>query len=68
MNKRLTIYHRVSLFFFLFSIGLYIINDAFLKCKVHVEVVGYLLFLSLGIYIGFHVCLDEMKRLTKKND
>jgi hypothetical protein len=68
MSKRLIIFHRVALVFFLFSLGLYIVNDAFLKKKIPLELIGYMVFLSLGIYVGFHLCLDEVKRMNKKKN
>jgi hypothetical protein len=66
MYKRINIIHRLAVGFFLFSIGLYIVNDAFLKNKIPLDIIGYLTFLSLGFYAGFHVCLDEIKRVEKK--
>jgi hypothetical protein len=63
-------YHRIGLVLCIFSLGLYIINDALLKSKMPTDLIGYLVFLSLGLYVGFHACLQEMKRLTndKKRD
>jgi len=65
MYKRINSIHRLSVGFFLFSIALYIVNDAFLKKKIPLDVVGYLVFLSLGFYVGFHVCLSEIKRMKR---
>jgi len=65
MPNRYFIFHRIFLFFFGFNIVFYIVNDAFLK-KIPLEIVGYSFFLSLGLYVGFHVCLGEVKRRAKK--
>ncbi len=66
MYKRITIIHRIALCFFLFSLALDVVNDAFLKNKMPREIIGYLIFLTLGFYVGFHICLDEVKRMEKK--
>jgi len=60
------LFHKVALFLFLFSIGLFILNGTFLKKKIPIELVGYLVFLSLGLYVGFHFCLDEVKRMMNR--
>jgi hypothetical protein len=65
MYKRINIIHRLALGFLGFSLGLYIVNDAFLKKKIPLEIIGYLVFLSLGFYVGFHVCLGEIKRIKR---
>ena len=66
MNNRFRLYHRIALCLFIFSFGLYILNDTLLKKKIPIELIGYLVFLSLGLYVGFHVCLDEVKRMSNK--
>jgi hypothetical protein len=40
------------------------VNDALLKKKIPTDLIGYLVFLSLGLYVGFHVCQDEVKRIA----
>jgi hypothetical protein len=67
MYKRINILHRIFLSFFIFSLGLYVVNDSILRKWIPIEIVGYIVFLSLGIYVGFHVCLDELKRMNKKS-
>jgi len=64
MSKRLILFHRITLLFFIFSFGLYFVNDALLKKKIPTDLIGYLVFLSLGLYVGFHVCQDEVKRMA----
>jgi hypothetical protein len=67
MYKRINILHRIFLSFFLLSLGVFIVNDSILKKRIPIEIVGYIFFLSLGIYVGFHVCLDELKRMNRKS-
>lgn len=65
MYKRINIIHGLALGYLGFSLGLYIVNDVFLK-KIPLEIIGYLVFSSIGFYAGFHICLDEVKRVKKK--
>jgi hypothetical protein len=65
MWTRLNRFHRIFLSFFLFCILIFIVNNVFLKNKIPKDLLGYFLFFSLGIYIGFNVCLSEFKRITK---
>jgi hypothetical protein len=66
MYKRINTIHRLALGFLTFSLGLYIVNDLFLKKKIPLDIIGYLVFSSLAFYAGFHVCLAEVKRMNKK--
>jgi hypothetical protein len=68
MSKRIFIIHRVALVFFLSSLGLSVVNEALWKSKIPSDIVGYLVFASLGFYLGFHICLDEVKRMQKKGN
>lgn len=61
-RTRIVIIHRWALAFLCSSLGLYLINDGFLHKKIPLEIIGYILFLSIGFYVGFHVCLSEIKR------
>ena len=61
-NRRLRVYQKIITYFFIFNIIFYIINDAFFRNAIPLEIIGYMFFLSLGIYIGFHVCIHEIKR------
>ncbi len=66
MSKRLSILHKVALSVFLFRLGLYFLNETFLKIKIPGQLIGYLIFLSLGFYVGFHLCLSELRRSNRK--
>jgi hypothetical protein len=60
MSQRIFILHKIAAILFLASLGLYIINESFLNSRIPIEIIGYLVFLSLGLYVGFHVCLGEI--------
>ena len=64
MIKTLNLYSKISVFVFGSSILLWIINDAILKAKIPIEIVGHIFFLSLGLFIGVHSCIDVIKRST----
>ena len=66
MHKRIIIIHRLAEISFSSSIALYLINDTLLKKKIPLEIVGYILFLNLGFYVGFHLALREVERERKK--
>ena len=67
MWNRINLYHKIFLFFFLFCLLITFFNEVFLKTMIPKEILGYLVFLSLGNYIGFHLCLSEFKRIKKLN-
>ena len=68
MSKRIFLFHRIAAVFFLFSLGLCVITGSFLKSRIPIEIVGYLVFLSLGLYVGFQVCLGEIKRMINSKE
>jgi hypothetical protein len=70
MYKRLIIYQKISIYFFVANMGFYILNDSVLKKTVPIEVVGYSLFLSLGFFVGVNICIDALRKeskLSKRN-
>ena len=62
MVKRLSLYSKISIYFFASSIAFYVFNEAILKYKVPLEIVGYLIFFSLGLFIGTQCCIDVIRR------
>ena len=50
-----------------FGIGLFIdtINKEFLNSAIPKEIVGYIFWLSIGLYLGFRLCRYEYKRVWK---
>jgi hypothetical protein len=68
MSKRIFLFHRIAAVFFLFSLGFCVITGSFLKSRIPIEIVGYLVFLSLGLYVGFQVCLGEIKRMINRKE
>ena len=61
MVTRFTLYSQISIYFFALSVAFYLFNDAVLKYKVPLEIVGYLIFFSLGIFIGTQCCIDVIR-------
>lgn len=55
-------WHQISLFnkvvsvFLILNIVLKIINDKLLNQSIPEDIIGYLFWLSLGIYLGFQLC------------
>ncbi len=66
MIKRLSLYSKISSFIFAASIGLHMVNDIFLKKKVPGEIIGYVFWFSLGLFIGVNCCIDVVKRFRKE--
>jgi hypothetical protein len=65
MYKRLIIYQKISIYLFALNMGFYIINDSVLKKAIPIEIVGYSLFLSLGLFIGVNICIDVLRKDSK---
>ena len=65
MYKRLIIYQKISIYLFAANMGFYILNDSVLKKAVPIEIVGYSLFLSLGLFIGVNICIDVLRKESK---
>jgi len=43
----------------------YILNDSVLKKAFPIEIVGYSLFLILGLFIGVNICIDVLRKESK---
>ena len=65
MYKRLIIYQKISIYLFAANMGFFILNDSILKKAVPNEIVGYSLFLSLGLFIGVNICIDVLRKESK---
>ena len=70
MNKvhwtRFSIYEKSLAAFFMINIFLDVINEKFLDLAIPTEVVSYLYWLSLGLYLGFRFCKYEYSNAIKK--
>ena len=62
MVKRLNLYSNISIYFFALSAAFYIFNEAVLKYAVPLEIVEYLIFFSLEIFIGTQCCVNVIRR------
>ena len=63
--KRLSYYDKVLAMFFMINIFLDIINKKVLNSVIPNEIIGYLFWISLGLYLGFQICKYEFKRVLK---
>jgi len=63
--KRFSFYERGLTFFFMINIFLDVINDKLLDSVIPGEIVGYLFWLSLGLYLGFRLCKYEYGNVIK---
>lgn len=59
-------YENCLAIFFMANIILDLINKKFLKLIIPPEIVGYLFWLSLGLYFGFRLCKYEYNRASQK--
>jgi hypothetical protein len=66
--KRLLIYEWVTIFIFLSSLFLFILNKDYIKSMVLEQLFGYLFWLSLGLYLGFQWCKKEFVRIIKRDE
>lgn len=52
----INLFNKILAAFFMLNIVLDIINEKILGSSIPVEIVGYLFWLSLGLYLGFELC------------
>ena len=67
MVKRLNLYSRISSLLFVASILFYVLNDAIFESRVPLEIVGYIIFFSLGAFVGVQCCIDLLKKSKKES-
>lgn len=64
--KRFSSFERAIQVFFMINLVLDIVNKNFLKSAIPIEIIGYLFWLSLGLYLGFKLCKNEYNRTLRK--
>lgn len=64
--KQFNIYEKGLALFFMINIVFDFINKKLLNSVVPKEIVGFMFWLSLGLYLGFQLCKYEYKRVLKK--
>lgn len=64
--KRFNIYQQGLALFFIVSLVFDIINKKLLESRVPTEIVGYMFWLSLGLFLGFRLCKYEYIRVWNK--
>lgn len=63
--KRYKNFEKCILFFLMFNLVFDIINKKILNSIVPIEIIGYLFWLSLGLFLGFQICKYEFKKVWK---
>jgi hypothetical protein len=65
--KRFNIYQQGLAALFIVALFLDVINKKVLNSAIPVEIVGYLFWLSLGLFLGFKLCKYEYIRALRKH-
>ena len=65
--KRFNLYQQCLAVFFIINLFLDIINKKILNSAIPSEIVGYLFWLSLGLFLGFKLCKYEYSRTLRKH-
>lgn len=63
--KMFSIYDKLIASFFILNLFLDVINEKILDSFIPNEIVGYLFWLSLGLFLGFQLCKFEYKKSLK---
>ena len=61
-------YEKCLAAFFMLNIFLDVINKKLLGSAIPKEIISYLFWLSLGLYLGFRLCKYEYNNVIKKHD
>ena len=64
--KRFNAYEICLAVFLMINLFLGEINEKALDSNIPNEIIGYLFWLSLGLYLGFRLCRYELSRIHKK--
>jgi hypothetical protein len=64
--RRFNFYEGVIVVFLMINILFVIINQRIEKPIIPIEIAGYFFWLSLGLYLGFKLCIQEYKRMWKE--
>lgn len=72
MNKgywtRFNNYEKSLAAFFMLNIFLDVVNKKLLGSAIPAEIVSYIFWLSLGLYLGFRLCKYEYSNAIKKHE
>jgi hypothetical protein len=64
--KRFSYFDKGLTVFFMINLFLDILNKNILNSVIPIEIVGYLFWLSLGLFLGFKLCKYEYSRTLRK--
>lgn len=64
--KRFSVIENILMVFFSINILLNSINNYLFNKAIPVEIVHYLFWLSLGLFIGFKLCKYEIRLINKR--
>jgi hypothetical protein len=63
MWKRIKIYYWAIVGYLILNVLFYIVNKELNYSVIPEDIGGYLFWLSLGLYLGFELCMHECKRI-----
>jgi hypothetical protein len=65
--KRFSYFDKGLTVFFMINLFLDILNKKTLNSEIPSEIVGYLFWLSLGLFLGFKLCKYEYNQTLRKH-
>lgn len=65
--KRFSFYDKGLAVFFIINLFLDILNEKVFGSAIPSEIVSYLFWLSLGLYLGFQLCKYEYSQTLRKH-
>lgn len=66
--KRFSFYDKGLAVFFVINLFFDVINKKILYSAIPSEIVSYLFWLSLGLFLGFRLCKHEYSNVIKKHE
>jgi len=64
--NRFVIIEKIIAMFFISNLFLDVLNNKILNSIIPTKIIGFLFFLSLGLFLGFKLCKYEYGRTLKK--
>ena len=64
--RRFNVYEQCLSVFFIVNLFLDVVNDKLFGSAIPGEIIGYLFWFSLGLFLGFKLCKYEYRRMLMK--
>lgn len=65
--KRFAFYEKGVTIFFILNLFFDLINKKLLDYRIPSDIVGYLFWLSLGLFLGFRLCKFEYSNILRRH-